>query len=497
MLRRFIVVSLLETEPAPPLGPDDETPSDGPSRPSPGRDRRTRHARPVVEHHMGNHHRTTPPGNPARGLRRRTGARLVVTVALAVLAALLAGATDAGHLQPAHADTTAGPTVGNIPRPQLAAPVAGTHRTAVLRGRTPYPHMWVIVQKRGASRHWVNVKVTTSRQRRFVFTVAPRRTTRYRVVVAGKVSRVRTVHRAGTTTPPPTNGTGTLDAGDSTDSTGTDSTGSTGSSGTGAPAPVDACGTRPAKPDGTWWSCTFVDDFAGTTLNRDKWVPQTDFATGSGSRIACHRDSPQNVAVAGGNLVLSLTDTGAAAPCATAAGVVMARYATGQVSTYHRFSQAYGRFEARFRNTATRTRGLHEAFWLWPDDRYGATGPWPTSGEIDVVETYSAYPEIGVPYLHYGPRGGGSVASGPDANTAHNCAAARGVWNTWTLEWSPTKIQIFVNGRPCLTNTSGDPAFAKRYIVLLTQALGSFDNEATDQTPVPAQMLVDYVRVWK
>ena len=33
----------------------------------------------------------------------------------------------------------------------------------------------------------------------------------------------------------------------------------------------DACGPRQAKAGGGTWSCTFVDNFDGTTLNRAKW----------------------------------------------------------------------------------------------------------------------------------------------------------------------------------------------------------------------------------
>ena len=42
----------------------------------------------------------------------------------------------------------------------------------------------------------------------------------------------------------------------------------------------DACGTQPRKTDGSYWRCTFVDDFNGDQLDRTKWVPQTIFATG-------------------------------------------------------------------------------------------------------------------------------------------------------------------------------------------------------------------------
>ncbi len=81
---------------------------------------------------------------------------------------------------------------------------------------------------------------------------------------------------------------------------------------------------------------------------------------------------------------------------------------------------------------------------------------------------------------------------------AANCTADRGTWNTFTLEWSPTRIETFVNGRSCLVNTSADPAFQKRYMINLTQAIGGGTwNQLVDGTPVPATMQVDYVHVWQ
>ena len=64
------------------------------------------------------------------------------------------------------------------------------------------------------------------------------------------------------------------------------------------------------------------------------------------------------------------------------------------------------------------------------------------------------------------------------------------------MEWAPKKIQIFVNNKLCLTNTSGDSAFIKPYIMLLTQGMGAAGNEFSSKTPL-GTMSVDYVKVWK
>lgn len=257
------------------------------------------------------------------------------------------------------------------------------------------------------------------------------------------------------------------------------------------PTLYDACGARPRKPDGTPWSCTFHDDFNGTELDRTKWIPQTVFAQGTTETHACYRDDPSNVNVGNGTLNLTLLRLDAPAPC----GVDLAptTLQSGMVSTWHRFSQQYGRFEARIKNTASAYPGLHETFWMWPDDRVPSTEKWPNAGEIDVAETYSSAPDVVIPFLHYSADSGGMQ---PGVNT-NACAAERGVWNTYTLEWSASRLEVFVNGRSCLVNTSGDPAFRKPYIIDLTQGIGPESNMPVDGTPIPATMQVDYVRAWQ
>lgn len=253
----------------------------------------------------------------------------------------------------------------------------------------------------------------------------------------------------------------------------------------------DACGAKLKKPTWGYWKCTFADDFSGTALDRSKWVAVTKFVTWSGDTPACYRDDPANVNVADGVLNLSLVKLDAPAACDVA--VPPTEYMTGAVSTYGLFSQQYGRFEARIRTEATEAPGLHEAFWLWPDDRY-STINWPNSGEIDVAESFSAHPTVAGSYLHYSADQYG-VQYGVNAA---NCPANRGEWNTYAVEWGPSRIQTFVNGTSCLVNTSGDPAFKKRYIINLTQAIGGATwNQLADETPTPATTQVDYVRVWK
>jgi len=259
------------------------------------------------------------------------------------------------------------------------------------------------------------------------------------------------------------------------------------------PAFLIGCGAAVPKPGGGSWVCTFADEFNGTSLDRTKWLPQTNFATGmpSPASRSCHVDHPANIAVRQGNLHLTVRRVSRPVVCKG----TRADYTSGQVSTYRLFSQQYGRFEARMkvRFTFGLKPGLQESFWLWPDDRVASGVPWPAAGEIDIAELYSEYNYYAVPFLHYRANHGGPR---PGLNTAY-CPAARGQYNTHTLIWTPSSLTILVNGKTCLVNRSGDPAFRKPYIATLTAALGVGNNALRWNTPIPATMSVDYLRVWR
>lgn len=386
-----------------------------------------------------------------------TGASTAVTAATAAPAGpTLADADAAVH------SGVSEPPARAVPRAALAVRAEVRGKQVVATGATRARRAKVVVQRQVAGKRWRVVTSVRSRAHRFRVAVRrPEVTTRYRFVVPGSTKAVRTVRIAPKPRPEPRQ------------------------------AASDACGLRPAKADGTLWSCTFVDEFDGAALDRTKWTPQVyGYATGDPNRFACYVDDADHIAVRDGALHLSLTHETVPQLCAD--GLTTTRYWAGMVSTHGRFSQAYGRFEARMRNTATDQPGLHEAFWLFPDGRN--VDPMP--GEIDIVETYSVYPNLAVPFLHYDANPA-SVISGPHQTTAYDCLASRGEFHTYRLEWTATRIEIYVDDQLCLRNTSGDPAFRQNYIVALTQALGSGTNAATDATTMPAHTTVDWVRVWE
>lgn len=174
-------------------------------------------------------------------------------------------------------------------------------------------------------------------------------------------------------------------------------------------------------------------------------------------------------------------------------------YTSGKVLTEGRFSQTYGRFEARMRLPAG--QGFWPAFWMMPeDDQYGG---WAASGEIDIMENAGATPNKIGGAIHYGgpwpenqfQAGDYYFPAGTDATDYHEYA----------VEWEPGEIRWYVDGNLYQTindwySTGGAyPApFDQDFHLILNLAVGGWYGGNPDgSTPFPSTMAVDYVRVYE
>lgn len=256
-------------------------------------------------------------------------------------------------------------------------------------------------------------------------------------------------------------------------------------------------GENPVKTGGTPWTCTWDDEFTSSTLDSTHWMVQTTAASGFTEGPVCFENSPNNISVANG--VLSLTVRKEAKPfsCASPSGAFTTQYTSGEVMTYSKWSQTYGRFEVRAKFPASTVRGLQSSLWLFPQN-YAKFGVWPWSGEIDIAEEYSQYANLAIPYVHYVP------AVTDTHVTNDTCVISSNAFHDYVAEWTPTTITISYDGKTCLTDTfkphapltTGEP-FNQPFIMALTQALGQGTNAVNaSTTQLPATTQVDYVRVW-
>ncbi len=256
------------------------------------------------------------------------------------------------------------------------------------------------------------------------------------------------------------------------------------------------CGAQVLKSNGTPWSCTFVDEFRGTQLDQTKWHP-IDTEESTFSYGDCFLGD-RNITVSNGVLKLSTIREDQPVTCDHPNGPITADYTSAAVTTNHKFSQAFGRYEIRAAMPASNGPGLQSALWMLPETpKYGA---WPGSGEIDIVEFYSQYPDRLVPALHYNsllPWG---------TRTNNNCLVYQPTaFHTYVLEWTAQTMKISIDGTTCLEHTIsplaplvGSAPYDQPFNLNLTQMLGSGDNAfPAGQGVDEATMQVDYVRVWK
>jgi beta-glucanase (GH16 family) len=244
-------------------------------------------------------------------------------------------------------------------------------------------------------------------------------------------------------------------------------------------------GSTPLGMSGNW-SCSFDDEFNGTSLNTSLWAPQLTATSLYVAGDDCYVNNSNTISETNGNLNLSAVKVPSGTKCI---GSYAPPYETGMVTTRSLFTQAYGAFEVNAKLPSTSVQGVQETFWLYPQNlTYGA---WPASGEIDFAEFYSRYLDDVVPYVHYN-----STASDPDAHGVCNVNPSQ--FNTYGLDWTPTTLTMYVNGTECMSDTwlHGSAPFNQPFFIALTQAIGVSTDAPTASTPFPDTTQINWVRAW-
>lgn len=253
------------------------------------------------------------------------------------------------------------------------------------------------------------------------------------------------------------------------------------------------------KTGGGSWTCTFDEEFDGTKLDGTKWIPVTTAQNGYAGGPACLVDSPDNIAVKGGVLNLTVRKTPESFVCKSPKAPFTTSYTGGQVATYGKFAQTYGRYAVRAKFPAATVAGLQSTLWLWPQNNI-ATG---LTGEIDIAEFYSRYPDRAIPYLHYvyDPKTSDPKTQTNVVTNNYCLIADVNAFHEYAVEWTPSTITVQFDGKTCLVDriaSVGASPFNQPYFIALTACLGITTNAFDPaRTPLPATTQVDWVRAWK
>jgi beta-glucanase (GH16 family) len=276
-----------------------------------------------------------------------------------------------------------------------------------------------------------------------------------------------------------------------------------------------------AEPTPAGWKQVWTDEFDGKDIDRTKW----DFDTGNGfydydasqwisgwgnDELQYYTREPDNAFIKDGMLHIR-----ARKESLHGCGYTSARLKTRKKDGSPLFNQRYGRFE--FRAKLPTGKGVWPALWMLPqDEKYGA---WPCSGEIDVMEARGQEPTKVLGTLHFGSRWPANAEASKDHVLPEGGTIAD--FHVYALEWEPGEIRWSVDGRQYAaqsfwwsSNKTGGakgskpakeadlnpwPApFDQPFFLVMNVAVGGKFVGKPDKTTVfPAEMVVDYVRVYE
>lgn len=249
------------------------------------------------------------------------------------------------------------------------------------------------------------------------------------------------------------------------------------------------------------WSDEGVGD-AGAPPDPAKWTHDVG-GHGWGNAEPQTYTSPEHPAPAGlnafydgqGHLVLEARREKHAGPDGIAADFTSAR-----LKTQGRFSQAYGRFEARLH--LPQGQGIWPAFWMLGDS-FADVG-WPACGEIDIME-FIGHERHRIHGTVHGPGYSGADGIGQSITFPHadRSGGFADDFHVFAVEWEPNEIRWFVDDTlyhtltPDQLNGHAWVFNAPHFLILNIATGGHWPQYPDETTTFPQRMRVDYVRVYQ
>lgn len=178
-----------------------------------------------------------------------------------------------------------------------------------------------------------------------------------------------------------------------------------------------------------------------------------------------------------------------------------AEYSSSSMQTRGKRQWQYGRFEIRARIDTS--KGSWPAIWT-----LGINGPWPSNGEIDIMEFYRIKE---VPTIlanaawASGQRGAArwDDAKPPLSEFIKNDPDWVRKYHVWRMDWDENSISLFIDdvlinsvNLSETTNPDGMNPFRQPHYLLLNLAIGSNGGDPS-ATKFPISYEVDYVRIYQ
>jgi beta-glucanase (GH16 family) len=173
-----------------------------------------------------------------------------------------------------------------------------------------------------------------------------------------------------------------------------------------------------------------------------------------------------------------------------------AQYTSASINTLGKVGWKYGRIEVRAK--LPKGGGIWPAIWMMGTNR--SEVGWPKCGEIDVMEFVGNQPKEIYGTMHFpDPLGKGNKSNG-NKITAENLGED---FHVYAIEWNEQTIDVYFDDKKYHSfsvdsaGVGDDNPFRKPFYLLLNLAMGANWPGPIDDTILPQQFLVDYVRVYE
>jgi beta-glucanase (GH16 family) len=171
-------------------------------------------------------------------------------------------------------------------------------------------------------------------------------------------------------------------------------------------------------------------------------------------------------------------------------------FITGGIWSKNKFAFQYGRIEIRAKLGSA--QGAWPAMWMLAElDKYGK---YPLNGEIDIMEHLN-YDSIiyQTTHSHY------TLNLGQKDNPPHGGTATVNAneYNVYGLSWYPEKIVFQLNGKDTFTYPRVEGVdksqwpYDQPFFILIDQQLGGKWVGKVDQSQLPVEMEIDWVKVYQ
>jgi beta-glucanase (GH16 family) len=250
------------------------------------------------------------------------------------------------------------------------------------------------------------------------------------------------------------------------------------------------------------WKLVWQDEFDGSGApDAEKWTYEEGYIRNREAQFYTRRR--ENVRVENGVLVLEARRESIPNPAFQAGSTSWQRsretseYTSASVRTLDRSHWRYGRIEVRAKLPSG--RGTWPAIWMLGVNCKEVG--WPECGEIDIMENVGYDPSAIHANIHTG-----SYNHVKKTGKGSKITVER-PWEkfyVYALEWSPEKLDFFVDGRKYFTYANDNSGVAswpydKPFYLILNLAIGGAwgGRNGIDDAIFPQRMEVEYVRVYE